>query len=125
MESIQDGLREEDIPLSGIDFHCSNILQQVLEDNNVYSALIERCRDKDAMSNYLQRAVWKYRSSINSRLPLSADGYFSTILPCKSIKSKQPDEVFVTIILPVIDRLSSATIKRRLAKCVWKESVHK
>lgn len=116
MDSIQEGLREVDITLSGIDFHCSNMLQLVLANDNVYSALLEKCRDKESVISYLQNAIWKYRSSINSRPYLNTHPYFSKILPDKQVKPKLPDEFFLNLILPVVDRISQIIISKRLAK---------
>ena len=74
-------LRRADCPLAGIDFHCSNMLEKLLEENGAgvrqFAAALALHRGADSLSSdsledALKRAVWTFRSKLNWRA--SVDG---------------------------------------------------
>lgn len=66
-------LTETDICCSGIDFHCSPVVESLLSQARVYSALCERLssNDRDWISSQVKTCIWNYSSGVNRRLALN------------------------------------------------------
>ena len=81
-------LRTADVPLAGVDFHCSDIIPELIARHP--AAVSEFCKaalcgvdavagssssgDASAAEGALRRAMWSYRSGINVRQPLHGIG---------------------------------------------------
>lgn len=75
-------LNATDVCSAGIDFHCSNVVDHLLSQRDLYASFCEHCsreqlrrtgisEDKEAgrewMSGVLKGLIWKYSSGINHR----------------------------------------------------------
>jgi hypothetical protein len=65
-------LRLRDVPPSAIDFHCSNILTDVLADAALPDAAMEALHAAGEPVETLKRAMWRYRSGVNTKTRLAA-----------------------------------------------------
>lgn len=116
MSDISGGLRIQDIPLQGIDFHCSDMLDSLLMDDsliiNIEAATnLPRGKIKD----WLHSGIWRYRSSINHRKLITDFPSVLTInLPHLAAKTAEKDDTFERLVLPVIDEYSHKEISKKL-----------
>lgn len=59
-------LRPQDIPRSAVDFHISNIMEELLDKRHIADVVL-RCCSLRAMRDEFRAAIWLFSSSINSR----------------------------------------------------------
>ncbi|CAG9313777.1 unnamed protein product [Blepharisma stoltei] len=115
---INGGLKIEDIPLQGIDFHCSNMLDILLEDQ-IFIAQLEEALNKprSQLKDYLHEAIWTQRSGVNYRKYFNEySSELATSLPAPDQDQPEPDEVFNSLVLPKINEFSSGEISKRFRK---------
>ena len=73
-----DRLEFKDICIEGVDFHCSNILDQVMSDKALSCKCSQRLKDEglvwdgneEQLMKTLKQCMWKFSSGVNHRQPL-------------------------------------------------------
>jgi hypothetical protein len=73
-----DALKIQDICLEGIDYHCSDVLEQLLKDDSFIAQSIRHLESngqkelitKDNLLTYLKKCMWTFSSGINFRQPI-------------------------------------------------------
>ena len=60
-------LRARDIPPAAIDFHCSNVVTDVLADAALPAAAMEALHAAGEPIEAFKRAMWRYRSGVNAK----------------------------------------------------------
>ena len=78
-------LHFNDIPLSAIDFHCSNVLEEVLNDQGVYVKIRDCVHNSNSNNDnnrsnytvlqYAERAMWRFSSSITHKKVIDAKSF--------------------------------------------------
>ena len=97
-------LQLQDLCVEGVDFHCSDVLDQLLKDDAFVSTSFDRligekvlettgCSSKDQLMVILKRCMWKYSSGVNFRQPLLLGNNASTKDDDDSLKSFWQDLV--------------------------------
>ena len=69
-------LKTGDIPLSAVDFHVSSIVEELMQKPAVSAAaqsVVAQHGQRDA-NDSLRRAMWLFRSSLNTKKELVQDG---------------------------------------------------
>jgi hypothetical protein len=119
-------LKMNDVSASGIDFHCSNVLDFILRNDKVYSDLSHKlssssensslCRGKDGMvtkeslAKLLKECMWNFSSGVNVRRSLVGTK--------KEVMSKLPLYQFWSLdVEPHIKSFVHLYIHGRLSKC--------
>ena len=77
-------LRRGDVPLSAIDFHCSNVLEEVMADPDVFSRVVSCARRYEAEAgaascsvdpfDFAKSAMWEMSSSCSNKATIYAMG---------------------------------------------------
>lgn len=68
-------LKNGDIPLSAVDFHISSIVEELMQKPAVSAAAQMVAQHDQRDANYsLQRAMWLFRSSLNTKKELGEGG---------------------------------------------------
>ena len=123
-----DKLSFQDICLAGVDFHCSSVLDHVIENEDEYKRCLEGLcgvvvqaglepvpTDKDKQRAYLmqvmKKCMWKFSSGVNHRRPLCSD----------PPKDKDAKEAALKIfwddaILRVVENFTKKYVQDRLAR---------
>jgi trimeric autotransporter adhesin len=74
-QKLQPLLREEHANSAGIDFHVSNVLQDVLRAPGIAAAvrraLCMSSSDEAALQDAMRSAMWRFSSGVNVRTPLA------------------------------------------------------
>jgi hypothetical protein len=63
-------LRARDIPPAAIDFHCSNIITDVLSDAALPNSAMEALHAAGEPIDVLKSAMWRFRSGVNTKARL-------------------------------------------------------
>ena len=85
-------MRLGDIPTSSIDFHVSNIIEKLFEDQRVRLTATEITRgvwgEEGDQEACLRSAMWLFRSSVNVRRWVGYEVYTGTFLPASALLIK-------------------------------------
>ena len=103
----------DDCLLEGVDFHCSNILEWLTENETLVQQILQQGH-KDPNS-YLKSSIWTHRSSINLRSPLTL--LHPQLIPPTHLPHQDPtppDPFFTNTVLPLLTQYSSTELKKRL-----------
>lgn len=68
-------LLKNDISASGIDFHCSNIVEALLQNNDFHSSLSQKIEgNSNDLVDIVKSMMWNYSSGINHRIKIQNNG---------------------------------------------------
>ncbi|CAG9324697.1 unnamed protein product [Blepharisma stoltei] len=114
LEEIRGGLRVEDVPLQGIDFNCSNMLDILLQDDIFMFQLEEALnRPRKTIKEYLCETIWTQRGGVNYRKYITDYPSTLTVNLQAPENNFEPDPVFVKLVLPRLNELSYKEIVRK------------
>ena len=81
-------IRPEDIILAGVDFHCTPILDYVMTDPQVLSAIRDDSDDGGNIEGNVRQAMWTFRSGVSYKMPIEPESEIERKGRCK----KEDDE---------------------------------
>lgn len=109
-----DALGFSDIHSSGIDFHVSQIINELMDPAfiKITDELVRREMSKTERLDMYKSWMWEYSSSINHRRPLIS----SSPVPAIHDDQTRIKDLWNNVALPILNRFTTTYIKARLAK---------
>jgi hypothetical protein len=98
-----------DCLLDGVDFHCSSMIDSLMEDPEMVSLLSERLgtSEREQHEQVVKTLVWNYRSSINARMNIIKDDSSQP-----ESKLQQAEEALFGLIQKKVDLFSYSILVR-------------
>ncbi len=117
-----------DVTISGIDFHCSNVLDTILQDKAIYSCLLAKISSdhddtfksvmtkgvdgavtRESLIHILKSCMWTFSSGVNVRQSLHGN--------VRKPLSQLPMYELWSEVKPSIESFATKYISSRLSKC--------
>eukprot|EP00743_Colponemidia_sp_Colp-15_P013887 GILK01016294.1.p1 GENE.GILK01016294.1~~GILK01016294.1.p1 ORF type:complete len:436 (+),score=73.45 GILK01016294.1:177-1310(+) len=115
-------MKMEDVLPSAVDFHCTNIIQDLLKDSKVTSLLHTVNNKIEDPEGLFKSLIWKYRSSQNLKQPLDSD-LKSELSQQHGEEEEDTDKSNLWVKLkPFCDRYSYSYIRYRFTPLSVKDS---
>ena len=109
-EDMRGGFLFEDAVVEGVDFHCSNMIEELMNEPGLTSILESLGANA---SDYLRSAIWNHRSKLNVRKSIGLLAEASGLgVPCLAPTDPQ-DPIFESHIRPLVDSFSILYLQKR------------
>eukprot|EP00742_Colponemidia_sp_Colp-10_P014940 GILJ01017019.1.p1 GENE.GILJ01017019.1~~GILJ01017019.1.p1 ORF type:complete len:432 (+),score=71.11 GILJ01017019.1:180-1298(+) len=115
-------MKMEDVLPSAVDFHCTNIIQDLLKDSKVTSLLQTVNNRSDDPEGLLKSVIWKYRSSQNLKQPLDSDPKSELSQQHREVEEDMDEASLWVKLKPFCDRYSYSYIRYRFTSLPVKDS---
>jgi hypothetical protein len=113
-EDVAEDFCISDVLIEGIDHHCTNIIEYLLDIPEITSNY--PFSSAQNLSDYLSFALWTFRSSINHHKPITEHPISSSLLTLQVKPKPLPDEFFINHVLPHIDSFSITELNKRFKR---------